>query len=212
MSSSESRKWSSRAWVRLSKMWPASPADPFWAMAGSDSFWMWRHCMETRPANELLSLREFDQISELAFQTSGIDLRNGKQELVQARVGKKIRQGQFGSFKEYYRHVENDQTGKELSALLDALTTNFTSFLREATHFDLLRKAILPGIGGPIRIWSAACSTGEEPFTIAFSLLEELGMASSSRIKILASDLSTRVLEVAGRGTYLAERFSDCPQ
>jgi chemotaxis protein methyltransferase CheR len=168
--------------------------------------------METRPANELLSLREFDQISELAFQTSGIDLRNGKQELVQARVGKKIRQGQFGSFKEYYRHVENDQTGKELSALLDALTTNFTSFLREATHFDLLRKAILPGIGGPIRIWSAACSTGEEPFTIAFSLLEELGMAGSSRIKIFASDLSTRVLEVAGRGAYLAERFSDCPQ
>ena len=127
--------------------------------------------METRQVNERLSLREFEQISELAFQNTGIDLRSGKQELVQARIGKKIRQGQFSSFKEYYQHVENDDTGNELMALLDALTTNFTSFLREVAHFDLLRKTILPDIGGPIRIWSAACSTGEEPFTIAFSLL-----------------------------------------
>lgn len=168
--------------------------------------------METRPPNELLSPREFDQISELAFQQCGIDLRRGKQELVQARVGKKIRQGQFGSFKEYYRHVENDPTGQELVALLDALTTNFTSFLREAAHFEFLRKTILPGISGPIRIWSAACSSGEEPFTIAFSLLEELGISRASRIKILASDLSKRMLEAASRGTYPAERFSDCPQ
>lgn len=167
--------------------------------------------METRQVNERLSLREFEQISELAFQNTGIDLRSGKQELVQARIGKKIRQGQFSSFKEYYQHVENDDTGNELMALLDALTTNFTSFLREVAHFDLLRKTILPDIGGPIRIWSAACSTGEEPFTIAFSLLEELGSAGSSRIRILASDLSSRVLETAGRGIYQAERFSDCP-
>jgi chemotaxis protein methyltransferase CheR len=168
--------------------------------------------METRAPNEILSRLEFDQISKLAFRTCGIDLRNGKHELVQARIGKKIRQGRFGSFREYYRHVETDYTGEELMGLLDALTTNFTSFLREPTHFDLLRKTILPGISGPIRIWSAACSTGEEPFTIAFSLLEELGNTGSSRIRIFASDLSTRVLETAGRGTYLAERFCDCPQ
>jgi len=168
--------------------------------------------METRPSNETLSLREFDQITEFAFQKCGIDLRNGKQQLVQARVGKKIREGQFASFQEYYRHVENDQTGNGLIALIDALTTNFTSFLREATHFDLLRKTILPGITGPIRIWSAACSTGEEPFTIAFSLLDELGAAGPNRIRILASDLSNSVLEVAGRGTYVAERFAECPQ
>ena len=130
---------------------------------------------------------------------------------MQARIGKRMRQSQFESFKEYYRHVANDSTGQELIALLDALTTNFTSFLREPIHFELLRKTILPGITGPVRIWSAACSTGEEPFTIAFSLLDELGEGGAGRIKILASDLSNRVLETAAQGTYPAERFVDCP-
>lgn len=168
--------------------------------------------MVTRPAAELLSQREFDQITELAYRTCGIDLKNGKQELVQSRLGKKIRQGKFESFKQYYDHVVADRTGEELIALLDALTTNFTSFLREAAHFDFLRKTIVPCLNGQIRIWSAACSTGEEPYTIAFSLLEELGMPATSRIQILASDISTRVLASAERGAYLAERFKDVPR
>jgi chemotaxis protein methyltransferase CheR len=172
--------------------------------------------LEARLTNELLSRGEFNQISELAFRTCGIELREGKRQLVQARLGKKIRQGNFDSFGEYYRHVVADQTGRELVALLDTLTTNFTSFLREEAHFDFLRKTILPALddtekGGPIRIWSAACSTGEEPFTIAFSLPEELGMGAAGRIRILASDLSTRVLETAERAAYQAERFSTCP-
>ena len=173
---------------------------------------MWRRCLETRPASEALSQREFDQITELAYRTCGIDLKNGKQELVQARLGKKIRQGKFGSFKQYYEHVVADRTGEELIALLDALTTNFTSFLREKAHFDFLRKTIVPGLPGQIRIWSAACSTGEEPFTIAFSLLEELGMPAASRIQILASDISSRALAAAERGTYEADRFKEFPQ
>ncbi|HMF79435.1 MAG TPA: protein-glutamate O-methyltransferase CheR [Bryobacteraceae bacterium] len=167
--------------------------------------------MASRPTNELLSPRDFDRISKLAFETAGIDLREGKQELIQARLGKKIREGNFGSFREYYQHVLADRSGGELIALLDALTTNFTSFLREPAHFDFLRKSIVPELQGPIRIWSAACSSGEEPFTIAFSLLEELGMPACNRISILASDISTRALTAAGRSVYLAERFSDCP-
>src|SRR5258708_2848063 len=127
---------------------------------------MWRPCLASHPRNEVLSPRELEQITELAYRTCGIDLKNGKQQLVQARLGKKIRQGKFGSFEEYYRHVVEDRTGEELVALLDALTTNFTSFLREPAHFDFLRKSILPGLKGSIRIWSAACSSGEEPFTI----------------------------------------------
>src|SRR5580704_11227767 len=173
---------------------------------------MWRRCSPMRPASETLSPREFDQITELAYRTCGIDLKNGKQELVQARLGKKIRQGKFESFKQYYEHVVADKTGEELIALLDALTTNFTSFLREATHFEFLRKTIVPSIKGPIRIWSAACSTGEEPYTIAFSLLEELGMAAAARIHILASDISSRALAAATRGAYEAERFRDFPR
>jgi chemotaxis protein methyltransferase CheR len=173
---------------------------------------MWRRSLATRPASEALSQREFDQITELAYRTCGIDLKNGKQELVQARLGKKIRQGKFGSFKQYYEHVVADKTGEELIALLDALTTNFTSFLREAAHFDFLRKTIVPGLKGQIRIWSAACSTGEEPYTIAFSLIEELGMPAASRIQILASDISSRALAAAGRGVYEAERFKEFPK
>jgi chemotaxis protein methyltransferase CheR len=165
----------------------------------------------TRPASEIISPRELEQITDLAYKSCGIDLKNGKQELVQARLGKKIREGQFKSFKDYYEHVVADKTGESLVALLDALTTNFTSFLREATHFDFLRKTILPGVKGPVRIWSSACSTGEEPYTIAFSLLEELGLSAASRIDILASDISSRALAAAERGAYAEERFKDFP-
>ena len=168
--------------------------------------------METRPGSERLSAREFGQITGLAYRSCGIDIKNGKQELVQARLGKRIRDGKFSSFKQYYEHVVGDTTGEELIALLDALTTNFTSFLREATHFDFLRKTIVPGVNGQIRIWSAGCSTGEEPFTIAFSLLEELGMPAAGRIRILASDISSRALAAAERAAYESERFKKLPR
>jgi chemotaxis protein methyltransferase CheR len=167
--------------------------------------------MALNQESEVLSTRELEQISRLAFKTCGIDLRAGKRELVQARIGKKMRQGRFGSIKDYLQHVEADRTGQELIALLDCLTTNFTSFLREPAHFEFLRNTILPGLRGEIRIWSAACSTGEEPFTIAFSLLEALGNAEARRIRILASDISTRVLETAKGATYPADRFTGCP-
>jgi chemotaxis protein methyltransferase CheR len=163
-------------------------------------------------AAEQLSDRELNLVTDLAYRTCGIDLKKGKRELVQARLGRKIRQGQFGSFKQYYDHVVSDSTGEELIALLDVLTTNFTSFLREPAHFDFLRQTIAPGFKDQIRIWSAACSTGEEPYTIAFSLLEELGIAAAARIHILASDISSRALAAATRGAYEAERFRDFPR
>lgn len=165
------------------------------------------------PANEILSDREIERVIELARRTCGIDLSRGKRDLIQARLGKKIRQGNFASFKHYYDHVTADTTGEELIALLDALTTNFTSFLREPAHFDFLRKTILPELTGEIRIWSAACSTGEEPYTIAMTLLDELGpAAATARTRILASDISSRALSAAERGVYEASRFRDFPQ
>ncbi len=167
--------------------------------------------MTNPPANEILSDRELDRIIDLAHRACGIDLSKGKKELIQARLGKKIRQGNFASFRHYYEHVTSDHTGEELLSLLDALTTNFTSFLREPAHFDFLRKSILPGIDGPIRIWSAACSTGEEPYTIAMSLIDELGDAVVDRACILASDISVKALATAERGVYETERFRDFP-
>jgi chemotaxis protein methyltransferase CheR len=168
---------------------------------------MWRRSLENGLGTEILSPGEFEQITHLASQVSGIDLQKNKQELVQMRVGNMIRQGRFGSFQEYYRSLVADRTGEQLIALLDALTTNFTSFLREPAHFDFLRQTILPSIEGPIRIWSAACSTGEEPLSIACSIFEELGLQASDRLAILATDLSTRVLAAARRAAYPAASF-----
>src|SRR5690348_16954746 len=156
-----------------------------------------------------LTRREFDQFRRLAYEKFGLDLRNGKEQLVSARLGKKIRDLQFRSYQEYYRHILEDKTGEALSALIDALTTNHTSFFRESAHFDFLRHTILPGLGNreTIAIWSAACSSGEEPYTIVFSLLEEMGESAFRKLRILATDISTRVLATARKGAYLASRF-----
>ena len=164
---------------------------------------------EIRP----LTPREFEQFRRLAYEKFGFDLRNGKETLLSARLGKKIRELNFHSFQEYYRHVLEDRTGEALVALIDALTTNHTSFFREQAHFEFLRRTILPGLRerDHIAIWSAACSTGEEPYSIAFGLLEELGEAALAKVSILATDISTRVLASAQRGAYPAERFDGIP-
>jgi len=152
---------------------------------------------------------EFAKIRRLAYDTFGLDLREGKETLVSARLGKQIRQSGCQSFDQYYRHVVEDSTGKALIHLIDALTTNHTSFFREPAHFDFLRKALLAEWKdrARIEIWSAACSSGEEPYSIAMCILEELGAAASGKVRILATDISTRVLGAARKGIYPAERF-----
>jgi chemotaxis protein methyltransferase CheR len=161
---------------------------------------------------EQLQPREFNLIRRMVYEKFGIDLE-GKEVLVAARLGKKLREQGLSSFKQYYEHVQKDTTGDALTTMVDALTTNHTSFFRETQHFDFLRKVILPELQPPgqIRIWSAACSTGEEPYSIAFTLMEELGQSASSRAHILATDISTRVLATAQRGLYPASRFQQVP-
>jgi len=167
--------------------------------------------MPTLDATSCLTLKanEFAKIRQLAYNTFGLDLRAGKETLVSARLGKHIRRSGCRSFDEYYEHVVGDVTGDALIDLIDALTTNHTSFFREAAHFGFLRKTFLPEwkSRGSIDIWSAACSTGEEPYSIAMSVLEELGAVSPSKIQILATDISTRVLATAEKGIYPAERL-----
>lgn len=152
---------------------------------------------------------EFAKIRQLAYDTFGLDLRAGKETLVSARLGKQIRQSGCRSFDEYYCHVVGDSTGEALIHLIDALTTNHTSFFREPAHFDFLRKTFLPEWKNRARIdiWSAACSSGEEPYSIAMCSLEELGGAAPGKVRILATDISTRVLGAAAKGIYPAERF-----
>ncbi len=156
-----------------------------------------------------LKAGEFAKIRQLAYDTFGLDLREGKETLVSARLGKQIRKSGCRSFDEYYHHVVEDSTGEALTHLIDALTTNHTSFFREQAHFDLLRKTLLPEWKnrGSVDIWSAACSTGEEPYSIAMCVLEELGTAAPGKVHILATDISTRVLAAAEKGIYPAERF-----
>lgn len=152
-----------------------------------------------------LAPQEFDQIRQLAYRTFGLDLKSGKEELVSARLRKLVRGGGFRCFQDYYRSVVQDRTGKSLLALIDALATNHTSFLREPDHFQFLRDQVVPAMGArdPIDVWSAACSTGEEVWTLAMVLDEAL---PHRRVRITASDISNKALSFAQRAVYPAER------
>lgn len=167
-----------------------------------------------------LTDREFQLFRALIFEKSGITLNDGKKELVRTRLGSKLRKGGFGSFREYYNHVLDDRTGEELVTLLDAISTNLTSFFREANHFQYLRKNILPEIMGKkghdspreIRAWSAGCSSGEEPYSLAFTLADMLHGDKSWVVKLLATDISTKVLARAARGAYTEEQVKTVPK
>jgi chemotaxis protein methyltransferase CheR len=163
-------------------------------------------------SGQRLGRKEFGLIADTMYKRFGIDLQ-GKEILVEARLGKKLRELGMESFERYWKMVEEDRSGEALTAMVDLLTTNHTSFYREMQHFDFLRKEIVSSLpdSARIRIWSAACSTGEEPYTIAFTMLDALKAAQSRRISILATDLSTRVLEAAGQGVYPSHRLGRMP-
>ena len=160
-----------------------------------------------------LTATEFEEIRRLAYEKFGLDLRQGKEELVSARLGRKIRESHCRSFREYYRHVLDDATGEALIGMIDALATNHTSFLREPAHFEFLKERVLPALmsRSTIDIWSAACSTGEEPYTIAFTILEKMSPADYAKLRILATDISTKALDSARRAVYPSERFTEFP-
>jgi len=157
-----------------------------------------------------LTPREFDQIRRLAYDQFGLELRPGKEQLVSARLSKIIRAMNLKSFQQYYDFLLADKSGEALTAMIDALATNHTSFFREQAHFDFLKSIILPSLKlhPRICIWSAACSTGEEPYSIAFCLMQNLSPQELSRTRLLATDISTKVLRIAEAGEYSAERFA----
>jgi chemotaxis protein methyltransferase CheR len=156
-----------------------------------------------------LSAPEFEQFRRLAYDKFGLNLTTAKQELVAARLGKKLRELKIPSYRAYYDQVMADRSGESLVALIDALSTNHTSFLREASHFDYLIAHVLPGLRQrtAIDIWSAPCSTGEEPYSIAVTLLEKLGLPPKPALRIRATDISTRALAVAKKGAYTSDRL-----
>ena len=155
---------------------------------------------------------EIREIQELAHSTCGLDLPESKRELVASRLEKKMRALKLHSFHAYYSHVVEDKSGEGLVDFIDALTTNHTGFLREAGHFQTLHDFLAPAVrrGRPFRIWSAACSTGEEPYSIAMTLLEDEQLPPDSW-SILATDISSRVLAAAEKAAYPAHRIPGIP-
>src|SRR5436190_21012504 len=136
-----------------------------------------------------LGQEEFDQIRRLAHRSFGLYLKSGKEHLVSARLRCLVRIGGFRSFQEYCHYVMSDSTGEALTGMIDALATNHTSFLREPAHFEFLRQHVLPKLAArqSVELWCAACSTGEEVWSLAFLLNEAL---PSHAIRIVATDIS----------------------
>ncbi len=165
---------------------------------------------------EELTELQFGKICRLVEALSGISLNAGKKELVKARLGKRLRVLGLRNYKEYIDYLKSDTTGSELTTMLDVISTNLTSFFREADHFEYLAERILASKGGDgnpcrLRIWSAGCSSGEEPYSIAITVREALPKSQLWDVKILATDLSMRMLEQAKRGTYTRERLETVP-
>ena len=160
----------------------------------------------------------FQKFSDLVYEKTGIFLKPEKKELLNARLGKRLRATGIPSFKQYYEYVINDRSGDELVHLIDNVSTNFTSFFRENSHFEILSSTVLPafvkegrGKSKEILLWSSASSSGEEPYTMAMVVEDFVSRHPGMRYRIMATDISTRVLAQAKRGVYADERVTKVP-
>ena len=159
---------------------------------------------------------DFEKISRLVYEQCGIYLHEGKKELVKARLSKRLRAGGYKSFTEYYHHVTTEEGTDELISMIDSISTNLTFFFREEAHFARLTHIIHSFLEkqdrpkGDFRIWSAGCSTGEEPYSLAMTFLEAVGN-HSLRCSILATDISTKVLNTAQAGIYPDDKIKGVP-
>ena len=153
--------------------------------------------MESIPITD----QEFHQFQKLIHRVAGINLSPAKKALVCGRLARRLKQRALNSYAEYYRLLVDGKEPAEMQIAIDLLTTNETQFFREPKHFDVLRQQVTAGAkpGCMYRVWSAACSTGEEPYSIAMVLADCLG---DGPWEVVASDISARVLEKARMGHY----------
>jgi chemotaxis protein methyltransferase CheR len=158
-----------------------------------------------------LSPRDFDRVRRIIFELAGIDLNASKQNMVYSRLSRRLRARGIESFGHYLDRLEGDPhfTQQERQEFVNALTTNLTAFFREQHHFPVFADFLGRGLAGrPARIWCAAASTGEEPYSIAMTVIEALGENSAARV--LATDIDTRVLTCASQGVYRDESVQAC--
>ncbi|AZN39477.1 CheR family methyltransferase [Paenibacillus albus] len=165
-----------------------------------------------------ISGKEFGLLADYIHKRFGIYLKEDKQNLLKARLDGVLSELNMKSYSDYFDYLVKDKTGTAAAKLLEKVTTNHTFFMRETPHFDYLRNEALPYWqrhikDGDLRIWSAGCSSGEEPYTLAMLLLEYFAREPVGRWdhKILATDISNRVLEAAVRGIYPSESLQSLP-
>lgn len=166
-----------------------------------------------------LTDKEYELFRAFVYEKCGINLGAQKQQLVRARLGKKMRSGAFRTYREYYDFVKGDPTGAELADLIDAISTNTTHLFRERQHFDFVAKIVKGWAAdrewrarnAELRCWSAGCSSGEEPYSLAMTLDDALSPAQVP-FRILATDISTKVLERAQSGVYESHRLGTTPE
>ena len=166
-----------------------------------------------------LSEKDFKKFKKLIYNNTGIFLKDTKVEMINSRLLKRLRVLNIVSFHDYYDYLENEVDGAELLEMINCITTNKTDFFRENNHFEFMNEFVLPEIRQKgyslgclsLRIWSSACSTGEEPYTIGMLAKEFFKSNSGWNIRILASDLDTNVLKKANEGIYSQEQVSVVP-
>lgn len=166
-----------------------------------------------------LNSRDFERFSRLVYEQCGIRLPAHKQSMLEARLRKRLRVLGLGSFEEYAELIFSGREPEgELIKLIDVVTTNKTDFFREPAHFEFLIHTALPalidggaGLSRPLRIWSAGCSTGKEPYTLAMVLSEYRTTRPAFSFEILGTDISTDVLDKAVKGVYAEEKAAPIP-
>lgn len=166
-----------------------------------------------------MSDKEFDALRTLIYENIGIEIRPHKRHLLINRLTKRLRHLGIGAFSDYLRFLDESAFSKqELTELIDAVTTNKTDFFREPKHYDVLRDSVIPAIvresgrsNRTIRLWSSACSSGEEPYTLAICLSEYLREYPGWKFEILASDVSETMLRTAVSGIYEENKIKPVP-
>jgi chemotaxis protein methyltransferase CheR len=164
-----------------------------------------------------LTRQDFDKIAEIVYQNCGINLEFCKKTMVESRLNRRLRALNIPTFQNYLQFINTKEgVETELVNMIDVVTTNKTDFFREKHHFDFLTESILPvffesNLGQTLKVWSSACSSGEEPYTLAMVLQEFARLNRGFSYDILASDISTQILQKAIQAVYAADRAIDIP-
>lgn len=173
--------------------------------------------LPVQPAPLAMTHEEFAKFIEFFYRKTGIQFQDSKKYYVERRIIDRVNETRSESFRDYFTLVRFQASGEELQHLVNAMTVNETYFLREDYQFDALVAGMLPEIartknrGLPIRIWSMPCSSGEEPYSIAISILERWDQADAWSIEILASDIDSKILNEARKGLFGPRSVSKVP-